>query len=188
MVPFDAYEGSESRQGWFTREPLGLILAITPYNDPLNLVAHKVAPAIAAGCPFCNLHFHSIEKLKELYKKNDVVLISVYESSAENLTDMIADQSFYSIMVPDSQSKLYTQFSLERSLLGLFKYMLLGGGLADAMKGMQLFKKKVKLDGHTDRKEAEFLIDANGQVALAHYASAPGDLLPIATVQQFITA
>ncbi len=141
-----------------------------------------------AGCPFCNLHFHSIEKLKELYKKNDVVLISVYESSAENLKDMIADQSFYSIMVPDSQSKLYTQFSLERSLLGLFKYMLLGGGLADAMKGMQLFKKKVKLDGHTDRKEAEFLIDANGQVALAHYASAPGDLLPIATVQQFITA
>jgi len=49
VVPFDAYEGSESRQGWFTREPLGLILAITPYNDPLNLVAHKLGPAIAGG-------------------------------------------------------------------------------------------------------------------------------------------
>ena len=48
VVPFDAYEGSESRQGWFTREPLGLILAITPYNDPLNLVAHKLGPALAA--------------------------------------------------------------------------------------------------------------------------------------------
>lgn len=48
-MPFDAYEGSESRQGWFTREPLGLILAITPYNDPLNLVAHKLGPAIAGG-------------------------------------------------------------------------------------------------------------------------------------------
>lgn len=49
VVPFDAYQGSQSRQGWFSREPLGLILAITPYNDPLNLVAHKLGPAIAGG-------------------------------------------------------------------------------------------------------------------------------------------
>lgn len=49
VLPFDAYAGSEGRQGWFTREPLGVILAITPYNDPLNLVAHKLGPAIAGG-------------------------------------------------------------------------------------------------------------------------------------------
>ncbi|AZG85703.1 MULTISPECIES: aldehyde dehydrogenase family protein [Pseudomonas syringae group] len=49
VIPFDSYAGSESRQGWFTREPLGIILAITPYNDPLNLVAHKLGPAIAGG-------------------------------------------------------------------------------------------------------------------------------------------
>lgn len=49
IVPFDAYAGSEQRQGWFTREPLGIITAITPYNDPLNLVAHKLGPAIASG-------------------------------------------------------------------------------------------------------------------------------------------
>jgi acyl-CoA reductase-like NAD-dependent aldehyde dehydrogenase len=49
VVPFDAYLGSEQRQGWFTREPLGVIVAITPYNDPLNLVAHKLGPALAGG-------------------------------------------------------------------------------------------------------------------------------------------
>ncbi|UVJ41180.1 aldehyde dehydrogenase family protein [Arthrobacter sp. CJ23] len=49
VIPFDAYEGSEDRHGWFSREPLGIILAITPFNDPLNLVAHKVGPAIAGG-------------------------------------------------------------------------------------------------------------------------------------------
>jgi acyl-CoA reductase-like NAD-dependent aldehyde dehydrogenase len=38
VIPFDAYAGSENRMGWFTREPLGIILAITPFNDPLNLV------------------------------------------------------------------------------------------------------------------------------------------------------
>lgn len=49
VIPFDSYAGSESRQGWYTREPLGVMLAITPYNDPLNLVAHKIGPAVAAG-------------------------------------------------------------------------------------------------------------------------------------------
>ncbi len=49
VIPFDAYAGSEARLGWFTREPLGIIAAITPYNDPLNLVAHKLGPAIAGG-------------------------------------------------------------------------------------------------------------------------------------------
>lgn len=49
VIPFDAYAGSEARKGWFTREPLGIIAAITPYNDPLNLVAHKLGPAIAGG-------------------------------------------------------------------------------------------------------------------------------------------
>ncbi|MCC4908889.1 aldehyde dehydrogenase family protein [Microbacterium sp. cx-59] len=49
VIPFDAFPGGESRRGWYTREPLGLIVAITPYNDALNLVAHKLGPAIAGG-------------------------------------------------------------------------------------------------------------------------------------------
>lgn len=49
VIPFDSYTGSEDRIGYYTNEPLGIILAITPFNDPLNLVAHKVGPALAAG-------------------------------------------------------------------------------------------------------------------------------------------
>ena len=49
VIAFDAFAGSENRMGWFTREPLGIILAITPFNAPLNLVAHKLGPAIAGG-------------------------------------------------------------------------------------------------------------------------------------------
>lgn len=49
VIPFDAFEGSENRHGWFTREPLGIVVAITPFNDALNLVAHKIGPAIAGG-------------------------------------------------------------------------------------------------------------------------------------------
>ncbi|MGG4496546.1 aldehyde dehydrogenase family protein [Brevibacillus reuszeri] len=48
-IAFDQMPGSEQRVGYFYRFPIGIIAAITPFNDPLNLVAHKVGPAIAAG-------------------------------------------------------------------------------------------------------------------------------------------
>lgn len=48
-IAFDQAPGSENKFGYFKRLPLGVVLAITPFNDPLNLVAHKIGPAIAAG-------------------------------------------------------------------------------------------------------------------------------------------
>lgn len=48
-IPFDSREGSENRVGYYCRFPIGIILAITPFNDPLNLVTHKIGPAIAGG-------------------------------------------------------------------------------------------------------------------------------------------
>jgi len=48
-ISFNSFSGSDDRQGYFTREPLGVVACITPYNDPLNLAAHKLGPAIAAG-------------------------------------------------------------------------------------------------------------------------------------------
>ena len=50
-LPLDLMEGNEGRWGLVQRFPIGPLLAITPFNFPLNLVAHKLAPAIAAGCP-----------------------------------------------------------------------------------------------------------------------------------------
>jgi len=50
-IPLDLTEGNEGRWGLVQRFPMGPVLAITPCNFPLNLVAHKVAPAMAAGCP-----------------------------------------------------------------------------------------------------------------------------------------
>ncbi len=51
MVPVDAAEVGEGRLAFTLRLPVGVVAAISPFNFPLNLVAHKLAPAIAAGCP-----------------------------------------------------------------------------------------------------------------------------------------
>lgn len=48
-IPWDSFPGGEKRRGYYYRFPIGVVLAITPFNDPLNLVAHKLGPAIAAG-------------------------------------------------------------------------------------------------------------------------------------------
>jgi len=48
-LPFGLRPGSENRTGYYTRVPVGVVGAITPFNDPLAMVAHKVGPALAAG-------------------------------------------------------------------------------------------------------------------------------------------
>jgi acyl-CoA reductase-like NAD-dependent aldehyde dehydrogenase len=49
MVPLDAAPGAAGRIGFTLRVPCGIVAAITPFNFPLNLVCHKVGPALAAG-------------------------------------------------------------------------------------------------------------------------------------------
>ncbi len=51
VVPMDASPAGEGKLGFTLRLPIGIVGAISPFNFPLNLVAHKIAPALAAGCP-----------------------------------------------------------------------------------------------------------------------------------------
>ena len=50
VVPMDASQAGEGKLAFTLRRPLGVVGAISPFNFPLNLVAHKIAPALAAGC------------------------------------------------------------------------------------------------------------------------------------------
>ena len=51
MVPIEASDVGAGKLAFTLRVPIGVVAGITPFNFPFNLVAHKVAPAIAAGCP-----------------------------------------------------------------------------------------------------------------------------------------
>jgi acyl-CoA reductase-like NAD-dependent aldehyde dehydrogenase len=50
MVPMDASPAGDGKLAFTLRLPIGVVGAISPFNFPLNLVAHKIAPALAAGC------------------------------------------------------------------------------------------------------------------------------------------
>jgi acyl-CoA reductase-like NAD-dependent aldehyde dehydrogenase len=50
-IPMGMTAASVNRLAFTTREPIGVVLAISAFNHPLNLIVHQVIPAIAAGCP-----------------------------------------------------------------------------------------------------------------------------------------
>ncbi len=49
VIPIDAHPNGKGKVGFYIREPVGIVSAITPFNFPLNLSMHKVAPALACG-------------------------------------------------------------------------------------------------------------------------------------------
>ncbi|HTZ04332.1 MAG TPA: aldehyde dehydrogenase family protein [Gaiellaceae bacterium] len=51
MIPMEAAQAGEGKLGFTIRRPVGIVAAISPFNFPCNLVAHKLAPSLAAGCP-----------------------------------------------------------------------------------------------------------------------------------------
>ena len=50
MIPMDASQAGAGKLAFTLRQPIGVVGAISPFNFPVNLVAHKIAPALAAGC------------------------------------------------------------------------------------------------------------------------------------------
>ncbi|MFZ5476136.1 MAG: aldehyde dehydrogenase family protein [Myxococcota bacterium] len=73
-IPLDAAPAGEGVFGWWQRRPVGVVAAIAPFNFPLNLVCHKVAPALAAGCPV-------VLKPAELTPLSAVLLCQVMEAA-----------------------------------------------------------------------------------------------------------
>lgn len=51
LLDLEGFPSGTGRMGLIRRFPVGVVVGITPFNFPLNLVAHKLAPAVAAGCP-----------------------------------------------------------------------------------------------------------------------------------------
>ncbi|MDD7983601.1 aldehyde dehydrogenase family protein [Lentisphaera marina] len=97
MLAMDTHPSSENFECLIKRYPKGLCTFITPFNFPVNLIAHKVAPAIAAGCPFiikpsdktplCALMFAEVLKKSSLPKEAFSVLPCSNEDSLKLVKD-----------------------------------------------------------------------------------------------------
>ncbi|MEM6384389.1 MAG: aldehyde dehydrogenase family protein [Pseudomonadota bacterium] len=89
IIRFDQYPTGTGRSGWAEPTPVGVVLSITPFNDPLNLVAHKLGPAVAAGCPII-LKPHEATPLSALWLP-EALCQHLPEGAIEVLTGYGAD-------------------------------------------------------------------------------------------------
>lgn len=131
-----------------------------------------------AGCPVCHLHVHELLKNADRFKKKNIKVVLVYESSKSTMLDYLQDEKFPFTFIADPENKLYKLYAIETSL-GKLLSSLFKGMLAKVMAGKKLFKKKITDDGKVTRMEAEFLIDETGKISIAHYAEFLGDKVQV---------
>lgn len=137
------------------------------------------------GCPVCNLRFHELQEQADYFKTKNLVVLAIYESTAENMKIYLEGENPYAIMIPNPEQNLYQLYDIDKSsgkiLKGLFR-----GAIGKANAGKKLYKTKLKQDGNGNTIGADFLIDENGIVKTAYYGKFLGDHLSVEDIKRFL--
>lgn len=137
------------------------------------------------GCPVCNLRFHELQEEVDYFKEKGLIVLAVYESSADNMIQYIESETFYATMIPNPDQSLYRLYKIDKSMGKMMKGMFYGA-MGKMKKGKKLFKQKIKQDGNASRIGADFLIDENGNIKKAYYGKYLGDHLPLVEIREFL--
>lgn len=137
------------------------------------------------GCPICNLRFHEVQEQSAYFKSKNLVVLAVYESSAENMKTYLEGENPYAVMLPNPERNLYQAYGIEKSKGKAFK-SIFHGAIGKAKQGSKLYKTKMKQDGDGSTIGADFLIDENGIINRAYYGNYIGDHLSLDTIKAFL--
>lgn len=137
------------------------------------------------GCPVCNVRFHELQEQADYFKSKNLVVLAIYESSAENMKKYLEGEDPYAIMVPNPEQDLYRLYDIDRSsgkmLKGFFH-----GAMGKVNAGRKLSKTKLKQDGNANTIGADFLIDEHGVIKTAYYGRFLSDHLPVESIKAFL--
>ena len=137
------------------------------------------------GCPVCNLRMHELLEQADYFKARNLTVVAVYESTPERMRQYLTGQSVPFIMVPNPSQSLYQLYNVEVSG-GKAMGSMFHGVIGKASQGKKLFPQPIEQDGNKNRIGAEFLLDEQGTVAVAHYGRYIGDELPLADIKKFL--
>lgn len=137
------------------------------------------------GCPICNLRFHEIQEQAAHFQSKGLVVLAVYESSAENMKTYLDGENPYAVLIPNPDQSLYRLYDIERSTGKVFK-SLFHGAIGKAKAGKKLYKTPMKQDGNANTIGGDFLIDENGVVKTAYYGKFIGDHLSLERINAFL--
>ena len=127
-----------------------------------------------ASCPFCNLRIHQLIKRHQEFKDKNIVVITFFASSKEEITNYAGKQQPPFFVIPDASSTIYEKYNVQQSTLGMIKTMLNPVKMAKVM-----FSKFFNFKSVNSKPilPADFLIDENQLIYKAYYGSDFGDHL-----------
>jgi thioredoxin-dependent peroxiredoxin len=137
------------------------------------------------GCPVCNVRFHELEEQASYFKSKGMILLAIYESTADNMKKYLEGEAVFATMIPNPEQNLYELYDIDRSMGKMMKGMF-HGAMGKMKKGKKLFKQKIEQDGNSNRIGADFLIDEKGNVQTAYYGKYVGDHLPLNDIKNFL--
>lgn len=135
-----------------------------------------------ASCPFCNLRVHElVQRFDELGE--DFTIVAVFDSPLDNLVLHAEGHQAPFPILADESNRYYKQYSIEHSIAGVLKGMLLR--MPTLIKSMSMGYVPTTFKGSITTMPADFLIDRNGVIQTAYYGNDEGDHLPFAQVRSF---
>ena len=151
------------------------------YGKPVSLsglAGQKVLLSFErnAGCPICNLHVHQLLQQADALRAANTTVVLVYQSSARNMLDYLAQEKLPFVFIADPNNKLYNLYGIEQSGGKMMKGMF-NGAMSKMKAGKKLFSKKIAMDGPSTTIAADFLIDPRGVLTAVHYGRYLGDQL-----------
>lgn len=139
------------------------------------------------GCPVNNLRFHQLRQYDHYFEEQGLVVLAVYESSAENLARYSRNESFYARLIANPAFDLYTQYEIEQSKIKML-YSMYKGVFAKALEGRKHFREQFEPEGHQNLLGADFLIGEDGLLRHVYYNQYLGDHIPTQEILKFIGA
>jgi thioredoxin-dependent peroxiredoxin len=160
------------------------------YGNVIDLGLYKGKKVLLSfyrnvGCPICNLRFHELQEQSDFFARKGLLVLAVYESSAENMRQYLTNETVYASMIPNPEQDLYELYDVDRSMGKMMKGMF-HGAMSKMKKGKKMFKEKISQDGHSDRIGADFLIDERGNIVAAYYGKYVGDHISVEEIKKFI--
>lgn len=130
-----------------------------------------------AACPFCVLRTHELIKASTSFSENNIEIISLWPSSEKNMKKFIGSNNTPFSLIADPEKKIYKKYGVTKSsMLSLIKLFIRPALLINTLKHMYI---NMKIDSRPDLLPAEFLINPEGKITIAHYGQHYGDHLPI---------
>lgn len=136
-----------------------------------------------AGCPFCNLRIYELTHNHQLWKDQNLEIVTVFSDTSEKVRRFVAKHPRPFTMIADPKLKLYNHYGIEHSTAALLK--ALAFKMPRIIKGIAKGGRPSN-NPHLRIVPADFLLAEDGRVEHIWYGRDTSDHIPLETVRRFI--